>query len=458
MGDCSTDERVTLEAGEIRVSSVYVPTGRRAVRPERVQSLAESIRDIGLLTPITVRADGRLIAGAHRLEAYRLLGRDTIPCRVAPMDGELWRKALCDGHANLIDELQEIDENLQREELTALEQGEVIARRKVIYETLHPETKHGAVGRGGKSRHNGDYSAPRFSEDTATQSGLAERTVQRAAQIGAMPAEVRDAVRNTPLADNQQELLKLAREAKRDPAQAVRIAEAARDTQAKRVTDARSVVRRETISETAQTVALPTGAQIITGDFREVMAEMETDSVDMVFTDPPYDRAAVPMYEDLARLSARVLRPGGSLLCYAGHYALPDLFALMTPHLKFWWPIALFYSGAARRLPGKFVFIEWKPVLWFVKEFRAGERLVSDSFRCQQAPEKVLHEWEQGQAEAEYYIDTITEPGALVLDPFCGSGTTCAAALAKGRRTIGIEVDPNRAAVARGRLGGGAGA
>lgn len=456
MGDCSTDERVTLEAGEIHVSSVYVRPGRRAVRPDRVQSLADSIRDIGLQNPIVVRADGRLISGAHRLEAYRLLGRDTIPCRVAPMDGELWEQALRDGNTHLVDELQEIDENLQREALTALEQGEMIARRKTIYETLHPETKHGGDRK--SSRSNCDLNEPRFSEDTSRLSGISERSVQVSAQIGSMPAEVRDAVRGTPLADNQQELLKLAREAKRDPAQAVRIAEAARDTQAKRVTDARSVVRRETISETAQTVALPTGAQIITGDFREVMAEMETDSVDMVFTDPPYDRAAVPMYEDLARLSARVLRPGGSLLCYAGHYALPDLFALMTPHLKFWWPIALFYSGAARRLPGKFVFIEWKPVLWFVKEFRAGERLVSDSFRCQQAPEKVLHEWEQGQAEAEYYIDTITEPGALVLDPFCGSGTTCAAALAKGRRTIGIEVDQNRAAVARGRLGGGAGA
>ena len=453
MGDCSTDERVTLEAGEIHVAQVYVRPGRRAVRPDRVQSLADSIRDIGLQNPIVIRADGRLISGAHRLEAYRLLGRTTIPCRVAPMDGELWEQALRDGNTHLVDELQEIDENLQREELTALEQGEVIARRKVIYETLHPETKHGGDRRA--SRSNCDLNTPRFTEDTSASAGLSERSVQVSAQIGSMPIEVRDAVRNTPLADNQQELLKLAREAKRDPAQAVRIAEAARDTQAKRVTDARSVVRRETISETAQTVALPTGAQIITGDFREVMAEMETDSVDMVFTDPPYDRAAVPMYEDLARLSARVLRPGGSLLCYAGHYALPDLFALMTPHLKFWWPIALFYSGAARRLPGKFVFIEWKPVLWFVKEFRAGERLVSDSFRCQQAPEKALHEWEQGQAEAEYYIDTITEPGALVLDPFCGSGTTCAAALAKGRRSIGIEVDPERANVARGRLGGG---
>lgn len=452
MGDCSTDERVTLEAGEIHVSKVWVRPGRRAVRPDRVQSLADSIRDIGLQNPIVVRADGRLISGAHRLEAYRLLGRDTIPCRVAPMDGELWEQALRDGNTHLVDELQEIDENLQREDLTALEQGEVIARRKVIYETLHPETRQHTIG--GKARQSAS-DIMSFAADTSQRAGVTERTVQRSALIGAMPAEVRDAVRGTPLADNQQELLKLAREAKRDPAQAVRIAEAARDTQAKRVTDARSVVRRETITEAAHGITLPAGAQIITGDFRDVMAEMQPDSVDLVFTDPPYDRETVPLYEDLAILSARVLRPGGSLLCYAGHYALPDLFALMTPHLKFWWPIALFYSGAARRLPGKFVFIEWKPVLWFVKESRAGERLVSDSFRCQQAPEKALHEWEQGQAEAEYYIDTITEPGALVLDPFCGSGTTCAAALAKGRRSIGIEVDPDRANVARGRLGGG---
>ena len=40
----------------------------------------------------------------------------------------------------------------------------------------------------------------------------------------------------------------------------------------------------------------------------------------------------------------------------------------------------------------------------------------------------------------------------VVLDPFCGSGSTGVSALASGRSFIGIEVDATNADVAAGRL------
>jgi hypothetical protein len=43
-------------------------------------------------------------------------------------------------------------------------------------------------------------------------------------------------------------------------------------------------------------------------------------------------------------------------------------------------------------------------------------------------------------------------PGGLVLDPFCGSGSTGAAALLEGRRFLGIELDPGYARIARARI------
>ncbi|MCA3124797.1 MAG: site-specific DNA-methyltransferase [Rhodocyclaceae bacterium] len=43
-------------------------------------------------------------------------------------------------------------------------------------------------------------------------------------------------------------------------------------------------------------------------------------------------------------------------------------------------------------------------------------------------------------------------PGDIVLDPFCGSGTTGVACLRLGRRFIGIEREPKYAAIARERL------
>ena len=44
------------------------------------------------------------------------------------------------------------------------------------------------------------------------------------------------------------------------------------------------------------------------------------------------------------------------------------------------------------------------------------------------------------------------KPGGLVLDPFCGTGTTGLAALSLGRRFTGIELSPAFAALAAERL------
>jgi site-specific DNA-methyltransferase (adenine-specific) len=49
-------------------------------------------------------------------------------------------------------------------------------------------------------------------------------------------------------------------------------------------------------------------------------------------------------------------------------------------------------------------------------------------------------------------VEQFTDPGDVVLDPFCGSGTTGIACLRLGRRFIGIERDPKYAALARERL------
>lgn len=48
----------------------------------------------------------------------------------------------------------------------------------------------------------------------------------------------------------------------------------------------------------------------------------------------------------------------------------------------------------------------------------------------------------------------ITPPGGLVLDPFAGSGSTAVAALKSGRRFLGIEMQPEIAALAESRLQG----
>jgi site-specific DNA-methyltransferase (adenine-specific) len=46
----------------------------------------------------------------------------------------------------------------------------------------------------------------------------------------------------------------------------------------------------------------------------------------------------------------------------------------------------------------------------------------------------------------------VTPPEGLVLDPFSGSGSTGAAALAEGFRFLGMELSPEYAEIARARL------
>ena len=46
----------------------------------------------------------------------------------------------------------------------------------------------------------------------------------------------------------------------------------------------------------------------------------------------------------------------------------------------------------------------------------------------------------------------VTPPGGLVLDPFCGSGTTGVAAVGEGLRFVGMELEPRFVEISRARL------
>ncbi len=216
------------------------------------------------------------------------------------------------------------------------------------------------------------------------------------------------------------------------------------------VREARAAERYEAAEAGAQ-ADLPEAIQVVDGDFREHMADLPDNSVDMIFTDPPYDEGALPLYADLAEVAARVLKPGGSLIAYCGHYAVGDLIASMGEHLRFWWLCGVKHGGGAARLPGKWVFVEWKPLVWFVKNGRRDNEFVADMV-TEGGVDKQHHDWQQSTTAAAYYIEHLTQPGELVVDPFLGSGTTLLAAVALGRRGIGYELDSDTANIARQRI------
>src|SRR5438874_6148282 len=64
------------------IEKIFVPTKqKKAIKPEIVGEIAESMLEIGQQAPISVRRDGDrlvLVDGLHRLEACKALGETTI--------------------------------------------------------------------------------------------------------------------------------------------------------------------------------------------------------------------------------------------------------------------------------------------------------------------------------------------------------------------------------------------
>lgn len=188
----------------IHIVTVQASMRYRALSRARVKALADSIAVIGLLNPITVRATGNeytLVAGRHRLEAARLLGWQEIEATIVEL-------------SDIDTMLAEIDENLIRSELSDLERSEHLAERKRLYLLKHPETENpnvrGGPGRGRKT--TAENAAVSYVTDTAAKTGASERTIRQDVQIAeSIPEDVRDAIRETPLADSKTDLLEMAR-------------------------------------------------------------------------------------------------------------------------------------------------------------------------------------------------------------------------------------------------------
>jgi len=184
----------------IRVADIIVPKGRRATDPARVKSLAASMKANGQLQPVAVTGDNRLIFGAHRLEAAKLLGLEYIQAIVLDL-GDL-RTELC-----------EIDENIERNPLTKLELSKALTRRKELYEAMNPTaksvTKRGGPGRGKKT--SDKLSSVSFARDTAAKTGKSPRTIERAVETGEkLDADAAEMLRGTPVENNQRELKAIA--------------------------------------------------------------------------------------------------------------------------------------------------------------------------------------------------------------------------------------------------------
>lgn len=185
-----------MQAIDLPVAKLRKRLTARPINQSAVAGLVESVREIGIINPLRVRpsriyedaisTDGwEITAGAHRYEAAKRLGLEVLPCVIVQDD-------------DLRAELAMIDENLCRAELSPAEAALQTARRKEIYEALHPEAKHGNAG--AAARWNADEkSASAFSEATAEATGRSKRSVQIDAARGEALGEDLEDIAGTSL-------------------------------------------------------------------------------------------------------------------------------------------------------------------------------------------------------------------------------------------------------------------
>jgi hypothetical protein len=191
-------------------------------------------------------------------------------------------------------------------------------------------------------------------------------------------------------------------------------------------------LRRERAAE-----PIPDGMDLRIGDFREVLADIADNSVPLILTDPPYGNEAEPLYRALAVLAARVLIPGGMLVCYTGSTRLNRDIKIFDEHLTYWHDAVMLHDQS-QRLFGLGMIVKHKPILLYVKGFRRGRSLMPDVVYSKR--DKSQHAWAQGDGGVRQWIEHLTEPGETIVDPFAGTATWARITVGMGRRWIGADI------------------
>lgn len=210
-------------------------------------------------------------------------------------------------------------------------------------------------------------------------------------------------------------------------------------------------------------MSTPFHNSVVQGDCINVMRKMKSASVDFILTDPPYlsryrsrdgqtianddrDEWLVPAFAEMHR----VLKPGSLCLSFYGWNAADKFIGAwraagfrMVGHIVF----TKRYASSSRFVQSKheqaYLLAKGEPKrplksIDDVREWHySGNRL-----HPTQKPIKVL----------QPLIEAFCPARGLVLDPFCGSGSTLVAAQTTGRMLVGIELDARHCETAQLRL------
>jgi 16S rRNA G966 N2-methylase RsmD len=408
---------------------------------DELQELAEDIRANGLHELVWLYDDPytgqrMLLDGRNRSRACQLAG---IPVRTRLYTGN--------------DPIAfSLSQNLKRRHLTSGQRDFLALDVEKLY------AEEAAKRTGGRPRIGDKPPADLPEVSEAAQSDLVQTQPDLSARL---PQHVAQEVAERKARESRERAAKVTGTSGRGVSQAKRVEKFAPDLaekvkagklaidRAERIVRDRAAEAKRVAEAQAAAAAAPVQARsdIRHGDFREVLADLR--DVDAIITDPPYPHEYLPLLDDLAAWSDKVLAPDGVLVILFGQMYLPEVYRRLDGHRPYRWTGCYLTPGAGYVSMPRRVQSNWKPLLVYGGGPRFADTLSTEG---SDAGAKSLHKWGQDYAAFHTLIERFTKPGQTVVDPFAGSGTTLLAAKALGRHAIGAELDPDHVRTARERV------
>lgn len=427
------EDSIPLPYHNIDVASITVEERFREDYGD-IQSLADSIKQEGLLHPVVIDESHRLLAGGRRLQAVKLLGWEKVHCHYIYELDDVARRRI------------ELAENIHRKEITWQEKAK-----------LTQEIQRMAQIDLGLTEEQVQQIDP---QDRYAQAPFSTRTLAEIRGVSAMTI-VRDlrlanALEIMPSLENETSQTNALRKIDR----MMEDIERALELRAKR----REVdAMQDYIKE---------------GDATSLVLSLETNSVDCIITDPPYGtgnldgniykyregkdyddspEATLALLRSIGPELRRVLKPNGHLWAFFG----PPLW---QQTLDLWRKsgfeitniIAVWYKsgGATGTVNWDYDLApDWEP---FILAHNRERKLASKHGATFVFPPDLgsnrLHPNQKPVALLRELITLSTQPGDTIFDPFAGSGSTAVAAKELGRKFIVFDNDHRNIQIIKERI------
>lgn len=179
-------------------------------------------------------------------------------------------------------------------------------------------------------------------------------------------------------------------------------------------------------------------------------------SIDLILVDMMYKAEYAELYPHLGRISAKLLKPNGSLVVVCGQLLLPQAMQALGEQLNYNWCHAYMTPNGSQLVHPRRVMPKWKAILHYVKDSPNKELHYTPDIHIpppRDAADSGLHPYQQSVGAFVELVKAFSVEGDTIMDVCMGSATTIIATLlAGGRKVVGSDANHQYVSTAKRRV------